>query len=195
MFISSSILTRLYNRIYPGIRIRITFPFMLVTLLIAGVGAFVVSNLVAGSIQERFTNQLADSARSAQNIVVDIERQQLATLRIMVFTDGMPEAINERNVNQLDDLIRPVAQNGEVDDVIVFDRRGDAILQLTRTEDDSTIDYRRFFSPELSDLQGVRRVISGEVDVLGDKYVDIVGEPPESVFYISAPVIDEANRL
>ncbi|MCI0709860.1 MAG: cell wall metabolism sensor histidine kinase WalK, partial [Chloroflexi bacterium] len=33
------------------------------------------------------------------------------------------------------------------------------------------------------------------VDVLGDKYVDIVGEPPESVFYISAPVIDEANRL
>lgn len=195
MLISSSILTRLYNRIYPGIRIRITFPFMLVTLLIGGVGAFVVSNLVAGSIQERFTNQLADSARAAQNIVVDIERQQLATLRIMVFTDGIPEAINEHDVNQLDDLIRPVAQNGDVDDVIVFDRRGDPILQLTRTEDNSVIEYRRSFSSELSDFQSVRRVISGEADRLGDKYVDIMGEPPDSIFYISAPVIDEANRL
>ena len=195
MLISSSILIRLYNRIYPGIRIRITFPFMLVTLLIGGVGAFVVSNLVAGSIQERFTNQLADSARGAQNIVVDIERQQLATLRLMVFTDGVSEAIGERDINELDRLVRPVAQNGEVDDVIVFDRRGNLILQLTRTEDNNVIEYRRFFSSELSDLEGIRRVITGEADTLGDKYVDIFGEPPDSVFYISAPVVDEANRL
>src|SRR5437868_12893808 len=109
---------------YPGIRTRIIGPFLAVILLVAGIGVFTVTRLVAGSIQERFSNQLADSASAASNSVVEIERQQLTTLRLMVFTEGVPAALSSKDITTLEQWLRPIAANARVDDVIVFDNAG-----------------------------------------------------------------------
>src|SRR5206468_10879427 len=109
---------------YPGIRARIIAPFLLVVILIAGIGVFTVTRLVAGSIQERFSNQLADSASAASNSIVEIERQQLSTLRLMVFTEGLPDALSKKDIASLEQYLRPVATNAGIDDVIVFDNTG-----------------------------------------------------------------------
>src|SRR5574340_1117169 len=53
---------------YPGISARIIGPFLLVIILIAGIGVFTVTRLVAGSVQERFSNQLGENERYEGNI-------------------------------------------------------------------------------------------------------------------------------
>ena len=58
---------RLLRSIYPGINMRVTVPFLVIVAIIAGIGVFIVTRLVAGSLQERFNNQLLDSAHAASN--------------------------------------------------------------------------------------------------------------------------------
>ncbi len=172
---------------YPGINARIIAPFMLVILAIAAIGVFVVTQLVAGSIQERFNNQLVDSAQAASNTIVDIERQNLATLRLLVFTDGVPQAVREGNISDLYDWFLPITANADVDDVIIFDANGATMLQLRRV---SGIQYDSTGRPDISDWDSVQNIIDENTDDLGDKYFDIIGEAPNQMLYLSSPVTD-----
>ncbi len=175
---------------YPGIRTRIIGPFLLSIILIAGIGVFTVTRLVAGSIQERFSNQLADSASAASNSLSDIERQQLATLRLMVFTEGVPSALAKHDADSLEQWLRPIAANGRIDDLIVFDAAGQGILQLRRVENETGAQYLALSPSSVTDWTGIQRIIAGNVDAVGDKYVDVIGRAPDTMVYISAPVSD-----
>ncbi len=184
------------NRLpYPGINARITGPFLLVILVIAGLGVYIVTNLVAGSIQERFNNQLVDSATAASNSIADIERQQLATLRLMVFTSGVADALAAHDAANLDLWLRPVAANAGADDLILFDHIGQSVLQLTRVDNAIGVQYVAPLPANVSSWPGVQRIAGGQADTLGDKHVDIIGEPPNVMFYISAPVTDAAGSI
>ncbi len=180
--------------LYPNISARITGPFVVVVGIVAVIGVFIVTRLVAGSLQERFNNQLLDSARAASNAIVDVEREQLATLRLMVFTEGVPEALAARDVAQLDELLRPVLTNAGADDMIVFDDAGQGVLQLARGPGYS-LEYTALTPPDVSGWQGVTSVLSGEVDDLGDKHVDLVASRAGRLFYITAPVKDGDGRV
>lgn len=182
-----------WQLVYPSIRTRITLPFLLVIIVVAGIGVYIVTRLVAGSIQERFANQLVESARAASNSIVDIERQQLSALRAMVFTEGVAEALGERDSATLERLLRPIAVNAGVDDVIVFDASGAGVLQLTLAPADEI--EAQEAPPVVSEWQGVRRVLAGEADELGDKYYDLIGTPPSQILYVSAPVMGASGRL
>lgn len=181
--------------IYPSIRMRVTLPFLLVIIVVAGIGVYIVTRLVAGSIEERFANQLIESARAAANSVVDIERQQLATLRAMAFTEGMPEALVERDTAELDKLLRPIAINAGVDDVIVFDLSGQGIFQLFLAQNDFANFTPPETPPDIRGWSGVQRVVGGEADPLGDKFYDLIGEPPTQILYISSPILDDSTEL
>src|SRR5690606_31917306 len=117
---------------YPGVNARIIIPFLAVIIAIAAIGTFTVTSLVAGSLQERFTNQLKDSADSASNTIVDIERQEISTIRKMAFTNGMADAIASRSVEDLTDIVRPIATADEIDEVLVFDTAAQPLLYLQR---------------------------------------------------------------
>ena len=184
-----------YRLPYPGINARITGPFLLVILVIAGLGVYIVTHLVAGSIQERFNNQLIDSATAASNSIVDIERQQLATLRLMVFTSGVADALAGKDSASLDLWLRPVAANAGVDDLILFDGSGRSVLQLTRVDNPVNVEYIAPLPVDASSWPGIQRVITGQADSLGDKFVDVIGQPPNVMFYISAPVVDLAGAM
>ncbi len=82
---------RLLHSIYPGINMRVTGPFLVIVAIIAGIGVFIVTRLVAGSLQERFNNQLLDSARAASNSIGDIEREQLGVIDVHEI-DGLLES-------------------------------------------------------------------------------------------------------
>lgn len=178
---------RLRHFIYPSINARITGPFLLIVIVMAGIGVFIVTYLVAGSLEERFNNQLLDSARAATNSLVDIEREQLATLRLMVFTEGVSDAITAGDAERLDVWLRPVATNAQVDDVIVFDQTGQGVFELARVSS-SPLEYASPSPPNMAHWSGVQGVLTTRVDGLGDKYIDIIETPPDILFYITAPV-------
>jgi len=188
-------LQALGRRFYPSISARVTAPFLLATVVVAGIGVFIVTRLVAGSIQERLNNQLIDSAKAASNTVVEIERQHISILRAMVFTEGIDTAIQERDLEQIDRLLRPVTVNSAADEVIVFDARGQGLLQLSRSSLTFTLEYQVSQPGDLTLREGVARVIRGEVDALGDKNVDIFRGDNGYIFYFNAPVLNEDGVL
>lgn len=180
---------------YPNINARIIGPFLLTIALVAGIGVYIVTRLVAGSLQERFDNQLLDSAHAAANSLADIEREQLTVLRSMVFTEGVPQAVLDRDTNHLEEWLRPIATNARLDDVIVFDHDGKGIFQLTLS-DSIRLNYTVTSPPtDVDNWGGVREVLVENVDDLGDKYVDIRQSETSALFYITAPVKDEDGTV
>ncbi len=181
----------LYRRFYPRITARVTLPFLLTVVLIAGVGVFIVTRLVAGSIQERLNNQLVDSALAASNALVEIEDQQIATLRLMAFTEGVAEALMARDAGTLDGLLRPLAANARVDALLAYDAGGHVVYQLKRLVGGAGLAYDN--TVRRADIQGwpsARSVLTASEDQLGDKFAEIVQDETDALMVISAPVID-----
>src|SRR5258706_1705780 len=145
------------TRFYPGIRTRIVLPFLLVVVMVAGLGIFITTRLVAGSIQERFSNQLADSAVASSNALVEIERKQLETLRLMAYTDGIADAVTNHNLAALDERLRPVAANARLDHVVIFDKDGHGLQQFYRAADAPPIAVDNLMS-----WQNVRAVLQAD---------------------------------
>lgn len=182
-------------RFYPKVNARIIAPFMLASITIAMIGIFIVTRQVAGSIQERFTSQLLDSADSAVNTIADIEREQLAALRAMVFTEGVAASIEAGSTEDLDDALRVIAANNTLQYLLVYDLQGEVLLYLERNDTDAQVEYNTPPPPDILDWPGVARVRSGLADVLGDKFVDVITDANgETRFYFSAPVVTSANQ-
>ena len=185
---------RLLRSIYPGINMRVTVPFLVIVAIIAGIGVFIVTRLVAGSLQERFNNQLLDSAHAASNSIGDIEREQLGVLRSMVFTEGVPAAIQSGDTAQLVEWLQPIAANARVDDVIVFDQNGHGVLNLTR-ENGPPFNYTTGPPPDIQQWAGAQQVLHAQEDALGDKFVDVIDAGDGYRFYITSPVKDADGQI
>lgn len=188
----TAIKNKVPKQLYPNISTRITLPFLLTILIIAVIGAFIVTRLVAGNIQERLNTQLLDSAQAASNTVVEAERQIIAVLRLMSFTEGIAQNVRDRNTAGIDVLLRSVAANHAVDDVIVFDLTGDTLYRYKaatlNAAPTSTL-------PQTRNWASVQRVIGGEVDEQGDKFVEVQQLEGEFTFLIAGPITDDSDKL
>ncbi len=198
----STIVTRRprFSRLYPSINTRIIAPFLFVILIIASIGMFLMTRLVAGSLQERLTNQLIDSANAASASLVDMETQQLATLRLLTLTEGVPAAIHTQNIADLEHWLRPLMENARIDSMIVFDQTGSGLLNIQNMQNVSVGDhYQTADPPFLGNWNGVQKVLQSQADSLGDKFIDIIGQPStatsNSMIYISAPVRDTDGHV
>ena len=177
---------------YPRISVRVTGPFLIAIIVVAALGSFTVTRLVAGSIQERFNNQMAASASAASNTITDVERRQLSVLRSIVFTEGVADAVTTRDTANLDLWLRPLVANAALDELIVFDNTGSSVFELQRIMGTDRADYS--IPPTLTDLKawtGIQRVVDGVKDNLGDKFVDVIGQSPDTYLYLTAPITDE----
>src|SRR5687768_11298773 len=75
------------------IRWKIVAPYVALTIVVAFAGTYLATNLVSGSLEDRFDNQLAEAARVASDSVVRRERQHLEVLRTVAFTAGISESV------------------------------------------------------------------------------------------------------
>jgi two-component system, OmpR family, phosphate regulon sensor histidine kinase PhoR len=177
------------HRLYPRVRTRVTTPFLLMILLVAAAGVLIVTRLVAGNIQERLANQLADSAQAAANTIVDIENGHLAALRAMVFTEGVAEAVVAGDVALLQRLLVGVIVNEDLDDVVVFDKSGKVVYRAlgSTSVDPASIDVRAWNSTQ--------NILGGRVDPLGDKFIELQTIDERATFYFAAPVITLNNQI
>ena len=122
-----------------GLRTKLILPYVILTLLLAMVGVFVITRLVTSTVRERFINQLIEASRVAGDGVVRQERTHLEDLRLMAFTEGVPDAMAIRDADRLDELLWPLALNGDVEAVTVVDLNG--IEVFTRAKRIESGDY------------------------------------------------------
>lgn len=188
--------TRRQAHLFPGIQSRIVIPYVLIVLLIAGLGIFITTRLVASSLQERFTNQLVDSAAAASNQLVEIENNQLATLRLMAYTDGVARGVMERDAAVLRTLLLPIAANQGMEAVHVFDTAGYPLIAFESPQPmprpsgaaSSTLTHA-----DLLALPIVSRILERSTDEQGDKFVQI--DIPRRMMWMSAPITDASETL
>lgn len=123
-----------------SIRYKVILPYLLLTLIVAVTGVYVVTRLVSNSLQERLTNQLLEAGRVVSD---DFARQEIAHIemaRLVAYTSGLAEALQENNRAEVAQLTRPVASGVNIELVILVDRQGVETLHLSRAQDGSLVE-------------------------------------------------------
>lgn len=113
-----------------SIRIKVILPYLLLTLLVAITGAYVVTRLVANSLSERLTNQLLESGRAVSDGMARKEIEHLEIARLIAFTRGFAEALNAGDTELVTQLIQPAAIGLGAENLILVNADGKEIFHL-----------------------------------------------------------------
>ncbi|NJN94682.1 MAG: hypothetical protein HC875_11610 [Anaerolineales bacterium] len=161
-----------------SIRNKIIVPYALLTLMLAVLGVFIVTRLVAGSFEERLKNQLVEAGRVVSDEVVNRERNRLEIQRAVANTEGVAEALVNRNFAGLDDLISPLIANyKDIDSVVLLDTQGKEVLRLQREISAPNVAAQTYrgSGADFSVWLPVKRVLANDND--GAKEVQIALNP------------------
>lgn len=169
-------------------RWKIVGPYAVLAVFVALFGAALVTRLIAGSLEERFTNQLAESSRVGADSLVRQERRHLAVVRAIAFTEGMPEALTARSTGEMRDIALPIAANATVEYLEILDASGRRLVgaELRDTQ------YETFAEPmNRADWPFVHDLLNPPIDGAGDKVAGIVqGDADGGVYYSGGPIAD-----
>jgi len=170
------------------IRWKIILPYAFLTLVLAGVGSYLATNIVTGSLEERFDNQLAEAGRVTSDAVVRTERAHLEVVRSVAFTQGVPNAAAEGNTDVLSNLVEPIAVNSGIERLEVLDASGNRLIALA-LDDPDTLEYRTLTDDdEPGSWFATQAVLQGEVDDQGDKHAQIIETSEGFVLFTAGPI-------
>ncbi|MFV1858731.1 MAG: ATP-binding protein [Anaerolineales bacterium] len=179
--------------IFASLRAKLIIPYVILTLLIAMVGVYVITRLVTSSLSERFVNQLLEASRVAGDGIVRRERTHLEDLRLMAFTEGVPEALVARDPQALQDLLFPIALNSGIQATTVVDLTGTEIITLARHP--SSGEYITSEGGDFSQFNIVSDILKNDQDGIGDKYAGLLVTSFGPYLFTSAPVRDADGDL
>jgi class 3 adenylate cyclase/CheY-like chemotaxis protein len=176
-------------RVRLPVRIKITAPYMILALLFALVGAYLVSQVIFDSLQERFTNQLISTGKQASDWMVQEENRELESLRLVANTQGVANALKAGDAETLRQLILPVAVNYQVEAVELLDAQGVSVLSLRHPAGASVEEYDSSRGENVyAGWDFVRYVLDGRNDNGQDKQAGLARAPWGDYFYVSGPV-------
>ncbi len=177
-----------------GIGAKIILPYFLLTLVIAGVGTFVLINLVTSSFQDRLNNQLIDAGRIVSEGIVQSESDRLQVLRTVAGTIGVPEAVANKDREALAGLVPQIIANSEADAVELLDMNGIEVYGWQQPIGLRETPVERS-SADLSQIKDVRLVLDGIVDDLGDKRVLLSKTPDGILVFTLGPLMLDGEQV
>jgi len=122
-----------------SIRFKVILPYLLLTLIVAVTGAYVVTRLVSGSLGERLSNQLLEAGRVVSDTMVRQEIKQFEAARLVAHTHGLGEALRDGDTARLIALAQPAAGGLSAESLLLFDTQGREFLHLIRQMDGSLV--------------------------------------------------------
>jgi adenylate cyclase len=178
------------------VRLKITLPYLILALLFALASAYIVTQVVIESVQDRFFNQLVATGRQMTDWMVREEERLLSTLRLIANTQGVAEAIQNGDAEQLRLLTLPLAVNNNEEVVEILDNQGITIFSARRPPGAERGEYTYSRAdPFFTQQPFVQRVLRREQDARGDKFAAFVQAPWGDYFYISGPILDAQGQL
>ncbi len=145
-----------------GIRGKIVLPYLFLTMIVAVIGIYVVTSLVASSLDERLTNQLLEAGRVVSDSLSRWEMDHLESARSVAYTVGLANALEAGDFGEVVALANPAVVNAELDCLIVTDADGRGVVHMLRQDDGS---YSREEQFDSSGLWIVRSLLEA-----GDPY-------------------------
>jgi len=115
-----------------SIRVKVIFPYLLLTLAVAIVGTYVVTQLVSSSLSERLTNQLLEAGRVVSDGMARQEIKHLETARLVAYTNGLAEALANDDKVAVKQLAQPLAAGLDAENLILIDTEGNEMLHLLK---------------------------------------------------------------
>lgn len=123
-----------------SIRFKVILPFLVLTLLIAVTGAYVVTRLVSNSLEERLANQLLEAGRVVSDSMARQEIDQVQSARVVAFTRGLGEALRDGDEEQIILLAKPTAGGLNIESLILFDSQGREALHVLKQSNGTILD-------------------------------------------------------
>ena len=173
------------------LRFKITIPYLVVAILLAGLATWVIAHSFVNRLQERFNVQLVDDFETASTEVFQSESKALITERAIARTAGIAEAAAARDTASLNALVRPLVVNAHAPLVHVLDNSGTLIYGLRLTPGGNVRDETADFAA----WTPVRRVLAGESDELGDKFSGVLDGPGGAALYVAGPLVLNNQRV
>ena len=172
---------------------KLIIPYVILTLLIAMAGTYIVTRLVTSSIRERFDNQTNEANRVAADSLVRQEQQNLADLRLMAFTEGITQSLLSRNALEIQNLLTPLALNNHIEAVTAVDLDGLEILTLARNPDSG-----QYITAQGTDFSGealITKILNNGSDSQGDKFAGLLQTGRGPYLFTSGPVRSSSGQL
>lgn len=123
-----------------SIRFKVILPYLLLTLIVAVTGAYVVTRLVSSSLSERLSNQLLEAGHVVSDTMARQEMKHLEAARIVAYTRGLGEALHVGNADQVTVLAKPAAGGLNVESLIVVNAEGNESLHLIKQSNGTLMD-------------------------------------------------------
>ncbi len=177
-----------------SIRTKLTLPYISLALLIAMAGGIIVTQVLLGSLEERFTNQIIETRKLASELMVREEDRLLGTLRLLSHIQGIAEIIPLADKNKILDLVYPISFNAEEDAVLVLDNSGKVITTILRSEETGEYLFPEI-NGDLTNLPFVAKVVNQEIDAKGDKYSGLSYADWGIYFFVSGPVKNQDGNF
>jgi len=178
-----------------SIRSKITLPFILISV-VAAIGLGIVTvKVIFENVDERFTNKLYETGTIASVQMAREEDRLLETLRVLANTNGIDQAILEKNSEKLRESIIGQVINNQEEIVEILDMDGNLILSM-RHKPGGNIEEYEYLQGSSSTYQNwpfVLEVLNGQVDGQGPRYSGSVETETGKYFYVAGPIFDE-NR-
>ena len=178
------------------VRVKITLPYLLLALIFALGGAYLVSRVVLESVQDRFLNQLIATGKQSADWMVGEEDRLLTTLRLIANTQGTVGAVQSGDSQELRRLILPLAVNAGEEAVDILDARGISVLSMRLPPGGDALGYT--YTQGGDSMTGqtfVRHVLARRLDSAGDKFAGVVTLDEGDYFYVSGPILDGGGNL
>ncbi|MBN1200670.1 MAG: HAMP domain-containing protein [Anaerolineae bacterium] len=155
--------TRRHPWRFLSLRWKAILPLLVVVLVVAMVGAYLVSDSVARGVRDDEISRLLNTSRATADRLVELgAAQQREVLRI-AYTQDVAARIQSGNSRGLHELLEPLALAANLDVVIVSDMTGREVLGLQRiVTTTGAVDYAVSSGTNLGKLAPVLAVISGQ---------------------------------
>ncbi|MAT44765.1 MAG: hypothetical protein CL609_20710 [Anaerolineaceae bacterium] len=182
-------------RVRIPVRIKITLPYLILAVLFALATAYIVSQMVFDTVQDRFLNQLLATGKQSADWMVQEEDRLLITLRSIANTEGVGEALAAGDAEGLRNFVLPIAVNNDEEAIELLNMDMVSQLSLRLPVGVSAGDYQVDRGETFFKDEGFVRLVAAQVvDELGDKYPGVVVAPWGTYFYVAGPVFDAENN-
>jgi putative nucleotidyltransferase with HDIG domain len=185
------------RRVRVPIRIKITLPYLILSIILAVAAAYIITQLIVENVEERFIKQLYEAGKISSELSVGYESQLLETERLLANVEGVASILQSRDADALRSLTLGIIANDGQEAVEFFDLHGNHILSIHHRPGGNPEDY--YFSSggqsAFTELEIVQKVLAQAKDGQGDKFAGLVDTDLGQVLYVSGPIYDSQSRL
>lgn len=185
---------------FPKVRIpvqlKITLPYLILAVLFALGSAYIISQVVFDSVQDRYFNQLIASSKLARDWMVREEDRLLTTLRLISTDPSFGDAIKDSEIENLQEKVLQIGLQTDEDAFDVLDLEGISKISL-RKNDLADPETYQIESGEKAyqNQEFVLNVIRAISDEQGDKYAGYMQFADGDYFIVSGPIFSSEGSL